>query len=114
MSKTPKEDTTPATKADIALVLEKLGALADDVSGSKKTIEKLEREFAEHDKIMQAQFKLVFDHIERSSEEMREHFDKKLEKLDDACFNRSVEQDSSLRDLDRRLRVVERRVGVPS
>lgn len=121
MSKTPKENTAPATKADITLVLEKLSALADDVNGSQKSIEKLERDFgefkkafAEHEKVMQAQFKHVFDHIDRSNEEMYKHFDEKFAKLDDACFDKAVVHDSLLRELDRRLRVVERLSGVPS
>ena len=85
MSKTPKEDTAPATKADITLILEKLGMLADDVSASKRSIESLERTFgehqkdfatlqkafashqeafAEHDKIMHAQFETILKHID--------------------------------------------------
>lgn len=135
MSKTRKDDTTPVTKADITLILEKLGTMADDASASRRSIESLERRigehqkdfatlqnafasnqnaFAEHDKIMHVQFETILKHIDGKVEEVSEHFDNQFEKLDDACFDKAVTQDSSLRELDRRLREVERRVGVPS
>lgn len=114
MSNIRKEDTSPATKADIALVLEKLGALAGDVSSSKRSIETLERKFAEHEKVMHAQFERILKHIDEKVEEVREDFAKEFKTHDDACYNRFVEQGNSLRALDRRVCVLERRDGVPS
>ncbi len=170
MQNTRKEDTTPATKADIALVLQNLGALSNDVGGLKKdvsglkddvgglkddvgnlktdvgtlkrdvgTLKKdvstlqgdvgtlqgdvgtlkndvgsLQKAVAEHEKVMRAQFTLVFDHIDRGHEEMRQHFDEKFDKLDDACFDKSIAHDNAIRNLDRRVHAIERRVGLPS
>lgn len=100
-----KEDTSPATKADIAHVLDKLGALATAFDEHRKS-------FAEHDKVMQAQIKTVLDLMDGRFDEMDEKFSELFTKLDDACFNKSIEQDASIRNLSRRVATVERRLGI--
>ena len=72
-----KEDTSPATKADIAHVLDKLGALATAFDEHRKS-------FAEHDKVMQAQIKTVLDLMDGRFDEMDEKFSELFTKLDDA------------------------------
>lgn len=98
MSKPPKEDTSPATKADI-------NDLRDEVVAFTRGAE---RRFKTYDE----QFQTVVEYIRAEGEETRRHFDAGVANLRNYLENlvnqHAAEQREALNDHERRIRALER------
>lgn len=99
-----KEDLT-MVKGDLAVVQSDLAVVKSDLVSAKDDVK---RGF----KIMHEQFQMVLELIEQSSRDTRQYLDERIADMDQKCYNRSVDQDVLINGQEKRLRVVERRMGI--
>ena len=127
------DDTAPATKADLERLL---AAIEERFDGNAKRFDAIDTRFDTIDarferidvrldqiesrldkheemlKALNAQFHIVFEHVERVERSLRQHIDQAVETLKDEMFSLRIDHGMRLDRYEKRLRTCERRLGI--